>query len=118
MHELSIAANVVEIVSEQVRQAGGGRVAAVTLRIGQLSCVHSDALEYSFALVCEGTPLAGAELRIVSLPVVIFCPECRREVELPGVQRFACPVCGTRSADIRQGRELDVDSVELLESSP
>ena len=117
MHELSLATNVVEIVSEHLRQAGGGRVAAVTLRLGQLSCVHKDALEYSFALVCEGTPLAGAELRIVMVPVVIFCPACGKEVELPSLQRFACPVCGTRTADIRQGRELDIESVELLEPS-
>jgi hydrogenase nickel incorporation protein HypA/HybF len=113
MHELSIATNIVEIASQHVEEAGGGRVAAVTLRIGRLSCVHEDALRYSFDLVREGTPLAGAELRIVAVPVRVWCPRCAAEFELPGIQRFACPICSTPSADIRAGRELDLESIEL-----
>ncbi len=113
MHELSIASRVVELVVEQVCSAGGGRVAAVTLKIGALSCVHEDALRFSFNLVREETPLANAELRVVTVPVVIWCAACGREVTLPGIQKFACPECGTPSGDIRAGRELDLESVEL-----
>lgn len=115
MHELSIARNVVEIATQQVREAGGGRVAAVTLRIGRLSCVHESALRYSFELVRENTPLEAAELRIVTVPVSVWCPACQAEQELPGIQRFACPDCGTPTADIRAGRELDLESIELAE---
>ena len=113
MHELSIASRIVELVGEQVLAAGGGRVAAVTLKIGALSCVHEDALRFSFNLVREGTPLADAELRIVTVPVVIWCTACGREVTLPGIQKFACPECGAPSGDIRAGRELDLESIEL-----
>jgi len=115
MHELSIASNVVELASSHCRTAGGTRVAVVTLRIGRLSCVHEDALRYGFDLVREGTPLAGAELRIHHVAVAIWCAACDREVELPGIQRFACPVCGTPSGDIRAGRELDLESIELAD---
>ena len=117
VHELSIASRVVELVGEEVRAAGGGRVAAVTLKIGALSCVHEDALRFSFNLVREGTPLAGAELRIVTVPVVIWCAACSREVTLPGIQKFACPECGTPSGDIRAGRELDLESIELADEA-
>jgi len=113
VHELSIASRIVELVGEQVCAAGGGRVAAVTLKIGALSCVHEDALRFSFNLVREGTPLADAELRVVTVPVVIWCAACGREVTLPGIQKFACPECGTPSGDIRAGRELDLESIEL-----
>lgn len=115
MHELSIATSIVEAVTDHLREAGGGEVAAVTLRIGRLSCVHEDALRFSFDLVREGTPLAAATLRIVEVPVAIWCPACRAEVELPGIQSFACPACGTRSGDIRRGKELDLESIELAE---
>ncbi len=115
MHELSIASRIVEIASEQCRDAGTVRAVAVTLRIGRLSCVHEDALRFSFGLVGEGTPLAGAELRVVHVPATIWCGPCGREVELPGIQRFACPVCGTPSGDIRAGRELDLESIELAD---
>jgi hydrogenase nickel incorporation protein HypA/HybF len=117
MHELSIATNIVEIASQHVLEAGGGRVAAVTLRIGRLSCVHEEALRYSFELVREGTLLAGAELRIVAVPVRVWCPRCAAEFELPGIQRFACPICSTPSADICAGRELDLESIDIVETA-
>lgn len=116
MHELSIAQNVIDLASRHAAEHGGGVVHAVTLRIGRLSCVHEDALRYSFELIREGTPLAEAELHVVNVPVRIWCPACAAERELPGIQSFACPDCGTRSADIRAGRELDLDSIELMET--
>ena len=113
MHELSIATSIVDIVAEHARQQGGGRVTGVTLRIGRLSCVHEDALRYSFDLVTEGTPLAGATLAVIEVPVRIWCTICKAEVELPGIQRFACPACGHLSGDIRAGRELDIESIQI-----
>ena len=113
MHELSIANSILEIVAEHARQQGGGRVTGVTLRVGRLSCVHEDALRYSFDLVTEGTPLAGASLAVIEVPVRIWCGLCHTEVELPGIQRFACPACGHLSGDIRAGRELDIESIQI-----
>jgi hydrogenase nickel incorporation protein HypA/HybF len=113
MHELSIANSIAEIVGEQARLLRGGRITGVTLRIGRLSCVHEDALRYSFDLVTEGTPLAGASLAVIEVPIRIWCPACEAEVELPGIQRFACPACGHLSGDIRAGRELDIESIQI-----
>jgi hydrogenase nickel incorporation protein HypA/HybF len=116
MHELSIANRIVEIAGDRCREESA-RAKVVTLRIGALSCVHEDALRFSFDLVREGTLLADAELRIVSVPVTIWCGACGREVELPGIQRFACPDCGTPSGDIRAGRVLDLESIELADDA-
>jgi len=113
MHELSIASSIVEIAGEHARREGGGRVTGVTLRIGRLSCVHEDALRSSFDLVTEGTPLAGASLAVIEVPVRIFCALCNAVFELPGIQRFACPACGHLSGDIRAGRELDIESIQI-----
>lgn len=113
MHELTIAASVIETASEHARREGATRVLNVTLRIGRLSCVHEDALRYSFDLVRDGTPLADAGLTVTSIPVRIWCPTCAAERELPGIQRFACPTCDTRSGDIRAGRELEIESITL-----
>lgn len=117
MHELSIASNVVDLASQHAAEHGGARVAAVTLRIGSLACVHEDSLRFSFDLVREGTPLEEAELRIVTVPVKVWCVACQAERELPGIQRFACPVCDAPTADIRAGRELDLESIELVEAA-
>jgi hydrogenase nickel incorporation protein HypA/HybF len=117
MHELSIATRLIEIASERAAEAGG-RVTTVTVRVGRLTCVHEDALRFGFDIAREGTPLDQAELRIVSVPVSVWCPPCGREFELAGIQRLACPHCGRPTADIRSGRELDLESIELSEPLP
>jgi hydrogenase nickel incorporation protein HypA/HybF len=117
MHELSIATNVVALATDHAAAHPNASIAAVTLRIGQLSCVHEDALRTAFAIAREGTPLAEAELRIITVPVIVWCPTCRAERQLPGIQRLACPACGQPTGDIRGGRELDLESLDLVETA-
>ncbi|MAT70226.1 MAG: hydrogenase maturation nickel metallochaperone HypA [Planctomycetaceae bacterium] len=116
MHELSIAHSLVEIATEHVRAAGADSVRSLTLKLGALSCVHKSALEFSFELVAKNTPLEGAVLHFIDVPVVVYCPQCACEVELPGIQRFRCPQCDTPTAEIRSGRELDLQSLEIVQS--
>lgn len=117
MHELSIAESIVNIVTEKAATAGATRVTNVTLQIGALSCVHEDSLRFSFDLVTANTLLAGAELVVERVPVTVHCPVCERDVELPGIQKFRCPICDTPSADIRTGRELDILSIGIEPST-
>jgi len=115
MHELSIANSIVELATEHAENNLAEEVTSITLRLGALSCVHKSALEFSFELITKETLLEGAELRFIDVPVTIFCTPCDCEVELPGIQQFRCPVCGTPSGDIRQGKELDIESIEIVE---
>jgi hydrogenase nickel incorporation protein HypA/HybF len=113
VHELSIAHSIVEVVTAALPSDGSATLEAVHLRIGRLAGIEAGALHFSYDLVVEGTPLAGSRLVIEEVPVVIHCIPCAMERELPGIQRFRCPVCDTPSGDIRRGRELDVVSLEL-----
>ncbi|MDH4065941.1 MAG: hydrogenase maturation nickel metallochaperone HypA [Acidobacteriota bacterium] len=111
MHELSIAHSLVSLVQERL-PAGATRVTAVDLRLGALAGVVRGALEFCYGIAASGTALEGSALRIEELPVVIHCPECQADRPLDGAFVFRCPVCGTLSGDIRQGRELDVVAIE------
>lgn len=113
MHELSIAHSLVEVVSETAKQNGASRVRAVHLRLGALAGVVRGALEFCYEIATAGTLLEGSELNIRELPVMIHCGVCGKDVELPDLAAFRCPECGTPSGDIRQGRELEVESIEL-----
>jgi hydrogenase nickel incorporation protein HypA/HybF len=113
MHELSIAASIVEQATELCRRQGGIRVTAIRLRIGRLACIHQSALRFGFDLVAADTPLATATLEIVEGPVRVWCAACDREVELRGLQRFACPACGLPTGEIRAGRELEIESLAI-----
>lgn len=117
MHELSIAMRVIEMVEQEVAAAGGGRVVSVSLRIGELAGVSEPALQFAFEQAREGTVAADARLQITHLPVQIFCPACAAVRELPRVPPLACPVCGRPTGDLRQGEELELDSIELTEEA-
>ena len=65
MHELSIATRLVEMASELAQNEGVQTITSITLRIGALSCVHRRALEFSFEVVTENTPLEVAVLKII-----------------------------------------------------
>ena len=115
MHELSIAMRIVEMVEEEVAAAGGGTVQRVRLRIGELAGVHEAALRFAFEQAREGTVASTADLSIVHLPVVVFCQGCQQPRELPRIPPLACPECGQSSGEIRQGEELELESIELVE---
>jgi hydrogenase nickel incorporation protein HypA/HybF len=119
VHELSIAHELVESADAAARQAGATKVTTVHLRLGKLSGVVSDALQFGYDITTKGTLLEGSQLIIEELPVVIYCHVCRREAELPGIQNFNCPECGTPSRHIRQGKEMEIRSMEVeMDAAP
>ncbi|MGA3372779.1 MAG: hydrogenase maturation nickel metallochaperone HypA [Terracidiphilus sp.] len=113
MHELSIVTSVVETVTESVNAYPGARVVEVRLRVGALASVVPESLEFCWGIAAEGTPLEGSRLVVNVLPVVMHCETCGKDVELEGVQCFRCPRCGEPSSEMRQGRELEIDSIEI-----
>lgn len=115
MHELSIAHSLVELAAEAAERAGGARVQVVFVRIGALSGVVREALEFSFEIAAQGTPLEGSRIEIEELAVVVRCGACAAVSVLPGVQQFRCPRCDTPTADVVQGRELELVAIELAD---
>jgi hydrogenase nickel incorporation protein HypA/HybF len=115
MHELSIASSIVETVTESAAAYPGARVKEVRLRVGALASIVEDSLQFCWGLATEDSPLAGAALVINVLPVIVHCDACDLDSELDGVQSFRCQRCGEIAADLRQGRELEIESIELEE---
>jgi len=113
LHELSIVQGIIETVSESAEAASAKKITAVYLRVGALAGVVQDALLFSYDLATQDTLLAGSKLIVEELPVLIFCEVCGKDVELPGVQSFRCPICDTPSAIIEQGKELEIRSIEI-----
>jgi hydrogenase nickel incorporation protein HypA/HybF len=112
MHELSIALSILELAEEEAGRHGG-RVAAVHLRLGLLSGVVRAALESAYDLAREGTPLAGAELIVEEVPVVVYCPACASERTPATFPELVCPACGAPTPEVVRGRELEVVALEI-----
>lgn len=115
MHELSIAASIVDVVTESVAKYPGARVKEVRLRVGALASVIEDSLRFCWEISIEGTLLEGSKLEVNILPVVVHCAACGKQGELASLQSFRCPHCGEPVSDLRQGRELEIDSIEIDE---
>lgn len=111
MHELSIATSLVEVVQDHL-PAEAARVTTVHLRLGRLAGVVQDALQFCYELAAEDTKLQGSVLHVIDLPVVVHCTPCGQDVTLASELVFQCPQCFTPSGDIRQGRELEIASIE------
>jgi hydrogenase nickel incorporation protein HypA/HybF len=111
MHELSIAASVVEIAC---RHAAGHRVTKVVLQVGHLRQVVPEALAFSFALVAQGTPVEGAALEIEPVPASGECRSCGTQSPLEGFP-LLCRQCGALDLKIVAGEELIVEALEWEE---
>lgn len=116
MHELSIAMGIVDAALEE-SQSRGVQVKAVHLRLGVLSGVVKDALLFSYEVACHDTFLAGSQLIIEEVPVVVFCARCEERRMLTSMQSFCCPVCGGPAGDVVQGREIEVFALELEDAA-
>lgn len=112
MHELSIMASVLEMASDQARQAGANKLCTLTLRIGDLSGVVPEALEIAFEALSVGTMAEGGSLHLERVPARFWCQACAHE--FTAGQSFAlCPSCDQPCGDLRSGRELEITSLEI-----
>ena len=112
MHELSIMQSALNQALDQARQAGAARVHEIRLRIGALSGVVPEALQFAFEALSDGTLAEGGRLTIENVPARFWCATCRREFE--AAELFTeCPDCHTPSGTLRSGRELELASMEV-----
>lgn len=112
MHELSIAMSMIEL-AEAEAASRGGRVTALHLKLGPLSGVVKEALEFSYEIACQGTTLAGSQLVIEDVPVKIHCSRCDEDELVESIQSLCCSRCGELGGEVIQGRELQVVALEL-----
>jgi len=112
MHEFSIATSLLSIIAGEAARFQGASVKTVNLRIGTLSGVVPEALEFAFHALSPGTVAEGAHLVIEKVALRIACNACGIE-SIPTEPFMVCPRCGSGDVDIRSGRELEIESMEI-----
>lgn len=113
MHELSIISSIVDSVTETLAAYPNARVKEVRLRVGALSAVIEDSLQFCYGIATADTPLEDSILVVKILPVMMHCDKCAQDVEIASLQSFRCPRCDEPVSDLRQGRELEIESIEI-----
>lgn len=112
MHEVSLMEQTVDMAVACAIAQGAEKIHTIKLRIGDLSGVIPEAMQFAFSVVTAGTIAEGATLAIESVPARCYCPTCQQEFE-PQDIIYACPNCDQLSTEIRQGKELELAAVEV-----
>ncbi len=112
VHELSIMDSALTVALERAQEAGAKRVYVVRLRIGALSGVVPEALEFAFEALKQGTIAEEAQLAIEHIPARFWCETCQREFQTD-TMLAECPDCHEPSGELRTGREMELASLEI-----
>lgn len=113
MHELSIISSVVDNVIDSLEKYPGARVTEVRLKVGALAAVVEDSLQFCYGIATGDTPLEGSRLVVNIVPVTVHCDACGGEGAIESLQSFRCPSCGEPASDVRHGRELEIEAIEI-----
>ena len=113
MHELSLAAAVVDELERLMAREGARGVGRVVLGVGALAGVDSEALRFAFPAALEGSPAQGAALDLESVPLRVRCRACGRQAPAAPLQ-IRCGGCGDDDVEIVEGADLTIRSVELV----
>jgi hydrogenase nickel incorporation protein HypA/HybF len=114
MHEVSIAESIVDIAGEYAEREAVQSFSAIELQIGTLSGIEIEALTFAMDVVCRGTVLDGAEVRILTIEGRARCESC--DFEFSVEDHFSpCPACGELRSSIISGEELRVSSLLISE---
>jgi len=124
MHELSIAATIMEDVLRFIEARGIDKVVVVRLAIGQLTCVQPEQLKFCYESITQETPLRDSKLEIETIGATVICPHCNYTgapkywmdslADAP-IATLQCPSCG-RATEADQGHECAIKSIQYADN--
>jgi len=112
MHELSIVANLFEILEEKAKEHKAKKIVMVKLRVGALSGVVPEFLETAFDIYKKETIADQAKLEISEVALKIQCQKCHTEMVKDDFV-FICSKCGAKELKTLAGTELLLEKIEM-----
>ena len=112
MHELSIVADLFEIMEEKAQEKGAKKIISVKLQVGKLSGVVPEFLTTAFDVYKKDTIAKDAMLEIEKVPLMIQCQKCKKTMTLDDFV-FICQACGSQDLKTVSGTELFLEKMEL-----
>ncbi len=110
MHEASIVESLIALVRENL--PGGQRVLRVDVKVGLLTGVSPDAMQFYFELLRPDTLGEQAELAVTLVDLQAHCRECGADHSLAETA-WLCPACGAAALVFKNGDELLMTSFEV-----
>lgn len=112
MHEYGLTERIARIVNDAALAYHAHRVLTVFLVVGENTSIMPDSVQLYYDIIAQGTPAAGAELRVQMVEAEMHCPRCEKNFRRPHFS-FVCPGCGGLGRPTDIGNECYVERVEL-----
>jgi hydrogenase nickel incorporation protein HypA/HybF len=121
MHEMPFTQAILEMALES---ADGKKIRRIHLRVGWLSAVVPASVEVFFDFLSRDTLAEGAVLEFETVPIILNCLNCRRDIELAfdpqgnprqalaTAFRTGCP-CGKGKLKVTGGLDFDLTGIDV-----
>jgi len=101
-----------ELAEDHARQAGATTISRISLRVGIVSGVVPEAMQFAFDVLRRNTMADSATLEIEAIPGVFRCSGCGGVFTLQDL-RFDCPSCHGLLSMEGGGADLELAQLEL-----
>lgn len=112
MHEATIAKNIIELVETEYLKLKYKKIHSIKIRIGELSGIYPESLEYYFQEYSKNTVLENAKLQFEKAPIKVKCTSCNAILEISDLS-IECPNCIKSQYNIIGGDELEIINMEV-----
>lgn len=112
MHEMSLMSSIFDIINSTIEEYQPRKVNKITLKVGELTNALPEALEMAFEVFSKGNIVEGATLEILRIPIKVYCSHCDSQSILEDMI-YNCPCCQSIGVEVIEGRELQIESIEV-----
>ena len=112
MHELPITQSILKIALRYAEDAKAVRITNLYLRIGDLSSIVDDSVQFYWDIISRDTIAEGATLHFERLPMQMICLDCGQTF-YPTPGTFDCTVCGSQHVKVAGGDEFRLESIDI-----
>jgi hydrogenase nickel incorporation protein HypA/HybF len=116
MHELSIAASIVESVLDFVQTHPARRVREVRVAIGELTCIEAEQLRFGYEAITKETAIEDSTLSVERSEASVSCPHCGYQGKpkyWDQVATLQCPSC-SQAAEAVTGHECAIKGIKYV----
>ncbi len=113
MHEQSIVASLLSMALDSAKKDKARRIISIKLVVGELTGIEKDAVNFYFGFMAKDTLAYGATLEFKYTKPQLRCRDC--DIIFPrDNHEFICPKCKKKAIEIVGGRELYIESMEII----
>ena len=113
MHEMSLMANLFDIIQEKAKEYKARRIVKIKIKVGALSGVVPQLLESAFEIYAQDTNAEGAVFEVEKVPFHVVCRKCGEDNIRSDDFLWVCPSCMSTDLEVTSGDELIVEQMEV-----